>query len=129
MSLKLYLLTYPSNNWQTISDEILNPPTALVQDYAGSVRWTSRIEASRRSAQEQLTVAIRAVADLETRLLLRHPWTEDTPEYKDTAAYIHQRQYHRALNKLEQLVVQRLFELSKANVVGMGKCLRSSRTQ
>lgn len=104
-----------------VSDEILNPPTALVQDYAANVRWTSRVEASRRSAQEQVTVAIRAVADLETRMLLKDAWTEDTPEYKDTIKYIQQRQYHRALNRLEQLVVQRLFELSKANVVGMGE--------
>lgn len=46
---------------------------------------------------------------------------EDLPEYKDTIKYIHQRQYLRSLDKLEQLVVQQLFELSKANVVGMGK--------
>lgn len=40
--------------------------------------------------------------------------------------YMHQRQYHRALDKLEQLVVQRLFELSKANVMGMGKYSNTS---
>lgn len=69
-------------------------------------------------------MAIRAVADLETHLLLKDPWTKDTPAYKDMVKYIRQRQYHRALDKLEQLVVQWLFELSKANVVGMGTYLR-----
>ena len=45
----------------------------------------------------------------------------ELPQYKDTIKYIHQCQYHQALDKLEQLVVQQLFELSKANVLGMGK--------
>lgn len=48
---------------------------------------------------EQITVAIRAVADLEMCLLLKDAWMEDTPDYKDTVKYICQRQYHRALNK------------------------------
>lgn len=110
-----------SAQWGAVSDKILSPPLTLVTDYSASVRWTSQVEASRRAAQEELTVGIRAVADLETRLLIREPWTEDTPQYQDTVKYIRQRQYHRALDKLEQLVVQWLFELSKANVVGMGK--------
>lgn len=65
-------------------------------------------------------MAIRAMTDLETCLLLKDPWTEDTPVYRDTVEYICQHQYYHAPDKLEQLVVQWLFELSKANV-GMGK--------
>jgi hypothetical protein len=36
-------------------------------------------------------------------------------------AYIHVRTYQRAVDKLEGLVVQRLFELTKANVSQTGK--------
>ena len=79
------------------------------------------VEASHRSAQDQLTIAIHAVADLETHLLLQEPWTVESLQYKDTIKYIHQCQYHWALDKLEQLVAQQLFKLSKANVLGMGK--------
>lgn len=125
----LYIAIYSylrSELWQAISEDILNPPADLVNDYNASVRWTSRVEASRRSAMEQANIAIRTVADLETRLMLKHPWVEDTPEYQDTVKYMQQRTFHRTLNKLEQLVVQRLFELSKANVVGMGKLLTLS---
>ena len=93
----------------------------LINDYTTSVQWTARVEASCRSAQNQLTIVIHTVADLEMCLLLQEPWTVESPQYKDTIKYIHQCQYHWALDKLEQLVVQQLFELSKANVLGMGK--------
>ena len=69
----------------------------------------------------QLTIVIHAVADLEMHLLFQEPWAVELPQFKDTIKYIHQHQYHWALDKLEQLVVQQLFELSKVNVLGMGK--------
>ena len=81
----------------------------------------AQVEASCRSAQDQLTIAIHTVADLEMHLLLQEPWAVESLQYKDTIKYIHQHQYHWALDKLEQLVVQQLFELSKVNVLGMGK--------
>ena len=52
---------------------------------------------------------------------LVNPWTEDEHEYRATLKYIQQCNYHHALDKLQWLVVQRLFELSKANVISMGK--------
>lgn len=52
---------------------------------------------------------------------LARPWTETEPAYQAALKYIRQRDYHRALDKLQQLIVQRLFELSKANVIGMGE--------
>jgi hypothetical protein len=74
----------------------------------------------------QTLVAIRAVADLESRMELVTPWTEDHPEFKATLAYIQQCDYHRLLDKLQQLVVQRLFELSKANMIDLGKLIQTS---
>ncbi|KAF9778551.1 hypothetical protein BJ322DRAFT_1014134 [Thelephora terrestris] len=47
-------------------------------------------------------------------------WTPDTPEYVETACYIHERRYHQALNHLQRLVVQRLFELHRLNLSGIG---------
>lgn len=68
-----------------------------------------------------LHVAIRSVADIETKLCILVRWDSNHPEFKATAAYMKQRDFHRALDKLQQLVVQRLFELSKANAIAMGK--------
>lgn len=67
-----------------------------------------------------MLVAIHAVADLETKLELAEPWVENHPEYVATVQYIRQRDYHRALNKIQRLIVQRLFEVLKANLSGMG---------
>ena len=50
-------------------------------------------------------------------------WTPDTPEYVETARYIHERRYHQALNRLQRLVVQRLFELHRLNLSGIGMYL------
>ncbi|KAF7976603.1 hypothetical protein HWV62_6100 [Athelia sp. TMB] len=76
---------------------------------------------------EQQLVAIRAVTDLEAKLgITGGRWTVDHPEYIATRQYMQQREYHRALDKIQQLVVQRLFELSKANLSGMGYKLRES---
>lgn len=47
-------------------------------------------------------------------------WTPDTPEYMETARYIRERQYHQALNHLQRLVIQRLFELHRLNLSGIG---------
>lgn len=49
-------------------------------------------------------------------------WTPATPEYMETICYISERQYHQALDNLQRLVTQRLFELHRLNLSGVGKC-------
>lgn len=49
-------------------------------------------------------------------------WLPSTPEWKEAEAYMEVRDYQRALDKLEGLVVQRLFELTKMGLAGTGKC-------
>ena len=49
-------------------------------------------------------------------------WTPDTPEYLETVRYISERRYHQALNNLQRLVTQRLFELQRLNLSGIGEC-------
>jgi hypothetical protein len=59
----------------------------------------------------------------EGQLDIGECWTTDSPEYQQAADYLHSRNYQVAVDKLEGLVVQRLFELTKANVSQTGKCL------
>lgn len=73
-----------------------------------------------------LQVAIRSVADMETKMGIAVRWDPSQAEYKATKSYMKQRSFHRALDKLEQLVVQRLFELSKANAIAMGPWIFTS---
>jgi len=48
-------------------------------------------------------------------------WTPATEEYAETVRYIAERQYHQALNRLQRLVTQRLFELHRLNLSGIGQ--------
>lgn len=99
-------------------------PFNNVSNYSANTRATARLEADHRTAMEQQLVAICTVNDLEAKLeITGGRWTHDHPEYIATREYMLQRDYHRALDRIQQLVVQRLFELSKANLSGMGKCL------
>ncbi|KAI0685332.1 hypothetical protein BC835DRAFT_1310064 [Cytidiella melzeri] len=52
-------------------------------------------------------------------------WTPATPQYMAAIKYIKERKYHRALNKLQKLVTQRLFELHKLNVAQTGYKMRT----
>ncbi|KAI0323448.1 hypothetical protein GY45DRAFT_1349791 [Cubamyces sp. BRFM 1775] len=88
-------------------------------DYNSDARRTRRIEAARRSAFDELTLAIQAVGDLEVRLEVDNPWTPTHPKYQETLSRIQHREFHRALDRVQQLVMQRLLELSKANMSGM----------
>ena len=53
-------------------------------------------------------------------------WTPATPEYAETVRYISKRRYHQALNNLQQLVTQRLFELQRLNLSGVGLSFSST---
>lgn len=47
-------------------------------------------------------------------------WTADCDEYKAALVTMTERRYRRALDNLERLVVQRLFELTKLSASGLG---------
>jgi len=96
----------------------LNP--SPLSTYETEASATRRLETARRAATDELTVAMRAVRDLELKLNIEQTWTEADPEYQDAKKYLRHRDFHRALDHVQQLVVQRLFEMSKANIVGMG---------
>ena len=49
-------------------------------------------------------------------------WTADSPEYLRVTEFVQRRKYLRAVDTLEALVVQRLFELTKMNHSGTGEC-------
>jgi hypothetical protein len=47
-------------------------------------------------------------------------WAPESPEYNDALLLYTQRKYRRAVDKLERLVVQRLFEMTKLGMNGVG---------
>lgn len=60
-----------------------------------------------------------AVYDFELKLKVAKRWEPTDPKYMEIEEYTKKRDFYQALNKLQGLVVQRLFELQKANVPGM----------
>ncbi|THG96932.1 hypothetical protein EW026_g4986 [Hermanssonia centrifuga] len=107
--------------WQKVLMDFVATEGHDAQDEAK----TRCLETARRHAMHEMSLALRAIADLELKLELNETWTPKHPKYEEALAYIRKRQFHRALDKVQQLVVQRLFELSKANIAGMGYKLRT----
>jgi hypothetical protein len=58
---------------------------------------------------------------MEVRMGIVNRWESSMPEYQQTVKYIKTREYQRALDNLQRLVIQRLFELHKLNLSQTGK--------
>lgn len=61
------------------------------------------------------------LCSLEEELEIVERWTYTCPEYKNGLKILSERKYRLALDKLERLVVQRLFELTKLGMSGTGE--------
>ncbi|KAG0692671.1 hypothetical protein DFH29DRAFT_882163 [Suillus ampliporus] len=72
----------------------------------------------------KLLLEMNTVLDLERRIGITQCWTPADLEYQEALKYLHNRQFIRAVQHLEGLVVQRLFELAKANLAGTGYKMR-----
>ncbi|KAG1779310.1 hypothetical protein EV702DRAFT_966110, partial [Suillus placidus] len=93
-------------------------------NYSEDARKTLRLMAAWCSSIDVLLVNICMVADLEGRLGIKDWWTDNQPDYCDALEYMKMHKFQCALDKLQQLVVQQLFELSKPNMSGTGYKLR-----
>ena len=91
---------------------------------------TKRSHAARRAAERQVRSQQDRVEDLEEQLGIEptRRWTLDQREYVEMREYSRHRQFIRAVEELENLVVQRLFELSKANLASTGAVVSLSNT-
>jgi hypothetical protein len=58
--------------------------------------------------------------EIERQLKIEERWSAEDPHYLEALKYIDNRTFINAVERLEGLVVQRLFELSKANLVATG---------
>ena len=88
--------------------------------YKSDLSKTRRLETKRRYAHERYDRILHQVLELEDHMGIMKRWTPATPEYAETVRYISERRYHQALNNLQRLVTQRLFELHRLNLSGVG---------
>ncbi|CDO74657.1 hypothetical protein BN946_scf184832.g1, partial [Trametes cinnabarina] len=87
-------------------------------------RQIRAIEREYRFAQVRLQRAEEKVHRLEEQLDIDARWSPSSAEYKQAATEMALRRYRRALDHLERLVIQRLFELKKLGMNGIGYKLR-----
>jgi len=87
---------------------------------ACQTRWQ---EAKRRHLCEQHDIILHEVIEMEVRMGISNRWEPTMPKYQQTMKYMKTCEYHRALDNLQRLVVQRLFELHKLNLLQTGEYL------
>ena len=85
---------------------------------------------ARQALQKVIMDAFAQVKHLRSTLValerlhnITERWVPSSPEWKEATAYMEVHNYQKALDKLEGLVVQRLFELTKMGLAGTGTCL------
>lgn len=91
--------------------------------YSSELSQTRKLETERRHARELYESTLREVIAIEIKLGVadQDRWQPSHPQYLETLKYMSLRRYHQALDKLQKLVVQRLFELHKMNLSASGK--------
>ncbi|RXW20422.1 hypothetical protein EST38_g5446 [Candolleomyces aberdarensis] len=90
------------------------------ETYESTLSKTRQLETHRRRAREKVKELEGELVEMELRLHIEKRWDAATPEYCQTAQYINERKYHRALEDVQKLVVQRLFELHRLNLSSIG---------
>ncbi|KAF8143148.1 hypothetical protein K438DRAFT_1876673 [Mycena galopus ATCC 62051] len=84
----------------------------------------SKAERARRHAKEKLDRDLDVVQELEEKLEISERRTTDSPKWMSTVAEIKQKKYQKALDAMELLIVERIFELTKMNQSQTGYKLR-----
>ena len=80
-----------------------------------------KLETEHRLAIELHEKCIQGLVEMEVEMGIVKRWDPTSPEYQETLGYLSTRQYQRALEELQRLVIQRLFELHKMNLLGTGE--------
>ncbi|KAF9232688.1 hypothetical protein BU15DRAFT_90591 [Melanogaster broomeanus] len=85
---------------------------------------TRRTEMAFRHVQEAYEEDLRSVQALEIKLDIPQRWEPEDDAWQNAGHLVANREYRRALDHLESLVVARIFELSKINRAGTGYKMR-----
>ncbi|KZT12096.1 uncharacterized protein LAESUDRAFT_641586 [Laetiporus sulphureus 93-53] len=98
------------------SDYTFILPSTSTVDYYAEASCTQKLETKWRYSEECERMLLHDVATMEVKMGITRRWQPTDREYMETVKYIVERRYHRALEHLQRLVIQRLFELHKLNL-------------
>ena len=114
--------------FQVSSAQFLNYTPETVSDsrwYQKEAAKTSALENTRMKGLSTLVTLQRAVEDMETKLNIDVRWQPDDAKWIATTQATSLRDFQRVCDKLEGLMVSRLFEFTKLNQSGTGLVFRS----
>ena len=96
------------------------PGSGLSHTASTAMKWS---HAAQCAAERQVRSQQDRVEDIEDQLGIKplDRWTMDQRKYVEMLKYSWRHQFIHAVEELENLVVQRLFELSKANLASTGE--------
>lgn len=100
---------------------IQETPGSTRNHYAQSAAATLKLETRRRLAREKCDRLLHDVIELEATLGITQRWIPSDPQYIETKKYVAERTYHRAVDRVNEVVIKRLFELHKLNIAGTGE--------
>lgn len=81
-------------------------------------------QTARRHAKENYDRAIEEVQLQERKMGIEVSWTYESDEWNEAAELVAKKRYLLCINKLEQLVLKRMFELTKMNMSKTGRFLQ-----
>jgi hypothetical protein len=113
-----WLIGFLSSN---VFGQASNHYNALNTAHNLSASQVRQVYLSYTQATAQLNEILHSVDKHEAELGIKTRWTPNSSEYKAILSELHLRDYRHALDRLEYLVVQRMFELSKLGMSGVGK--------
>ncbi|KAF8159744.1 hypothetical protein B0H34DRAFT_796962 [Crassisporium funariophilum] len=99
--------------------------TLHVETYSSELSKTRRIETEQQYADEQRQMILKEVVEMEVKFCITTRWQPSSPKYINAVQYLGQCKYEKALDHLQKLVVQRLFELHKMNQPQNGYQMRT----
>lgn len=97
--------------------------------YSNESGRTRRQESSRKHGYESVITLQSAALDYEAKLGIDERWLPEFEEWQEACRSENELEYTRAVDRLEFLVVSRLFELSKLNRAGTGYKMRKHITK
>ncbi|KAG8770964.1 hypothetical protein FRC12_003936 [Ceratobasidium sp. 428] len=98
--------------------------SAVASGEANSPAKSDLQRAQRQSVQYWLNNALIVVERLEAELDITEHWTPGMPEYAEALKSAREQKYRAALDRLQQLLLQRLLELAHLNIGRFGYKLR-----
>ncbi|KZT06567.1 uncharacterized protein LAESUDRAFT_759387 [Laetiporus sulphureus 93-53] len=107
-----FLMTTPSD-YEFMSPSLTGKSHPI---YSQELSRTHKLERQRHHVSERRMQVLRDVIDMEVRMCIVDHWQPTSQEYRKTMEYIRHRKYHRAVDNLQRLVIQQLFELHNMNL-------------